>query len=256
MAINLQKGQGINLDKNQFDLSEITIGLGWDVIEDKSSQQKEIKKESIGLRIKGLLGIGKASAQNKHLYAVKRNNPVFRQEETKPYDLDAIAFLLDENNKILNLGNRSPLENGQVVDFVGGDIIFYNNPKHHQGAVSHTGDNRTGEGEGDDEQIVVKLNQLNPVYKKIVFIACIYQGIRKGQHFGLIENAFVRAIDASGKEIVKYNLSKDKIFENKRTIVFAEVVRSAASPNQWRFQAVGDALETDRFGEVLTNYLS
>ena len=253
MAINLEKGQGINLDKNTHDLSEIVIGLGWDVVEEKSTQSKNESRENFLTRFKHLIGLGGAGSGRKYMYSLRRNNPMLRKEETKSYDLDAIAFLLDEKGKVRNLGSRNALDSGQVVDFVGSDIIFYNNPKLPDGSVIHTGDNRTGEGEGDDEQIVVKLNLLDPTYKRIVFIACIYQGIRKNQHFGLIENAFVRAIDAQGREIAKFNLSKNEMFNDKRTIIFAEVIRSGGSQG-WRFQAVGDGLDTDRFGEVLKRY--
>jgi stress response protein SCP2 len=253
MAINLEKGQGINLDKNTHDLSEIIIGLGWDVVEEKAVLQRKETKENFFTKFKNIIGLGNATGR-KYMYSIRRNNPMMRKEETKSYDLDAIAFLLDDTGKVKNLGSRSPLESGQVVDFIGSDIIFYNNPKSTDGAVIHTGDNRTGEGEGDDEQIVVKLASLDASYKKIVFIACIYQGVRKNQHFGLIENAFVRAVDAQGREIAKFNLSRNEAFNNKRTIIFAEVVRTGGTQG-WRFQAVGDALDTDRFGEVLKKYL-
>ena len=141
MAINLQKGQTINLAKDQFDLSRVTIGLGWDV-----------KK-------KGFLA---------SLFS-----------DSNDYDLDAIAFLLDKDGKVARLGNR----------LNGGDVVFYNNLRHFSGNVYHTGDNRTGEGDGDDEQIVVKLNQIGEEYAKIVFIVSIYQGRQKRQDFGQIENA-------------------------------------------------------------------
>jgi len=253
MAINLKKGQSVNLDTNQFDLSEITIGLGWDVIEEDKNK-KIINKSGTGFsKLKSLFGIGKSSNNSKYLYSTNRNKNEKSTEEIKPYDLDCIAFLLGENNKIQNLGRRGSLESGLTVDFIDSDIIFYNNPTHIEGTVIHTGDNRTGEGEGDDEQIIVKLQKLNPKYNKIVFFATIYQGERKGQHFGLIKNAFIRAVDAQGQEIVKYDLSIEKTFDKKCSLIFAEVTRINSS--QWEFQAIGDALQTDRFGEVLKDYM-
>jgi tellurium resistance protein TerD len=252
MAISLQKGQSISLDKNQYDLSQITVGLGWDVVEDRRpAQPVQQKKNGFSNRIKQILGVG--AGQQRSLYSVKRNNPMLRQDETRPYDLDAIAFLLDEDDKIIHKGSRQPLENGQIVDFVGSDIVFYNNPVHPDGNIYHTGDNRSGEGEGDDEQIIVKLNAMDLSYHKIVFMACIYQGVRKNQHFGLLSNAFIRAMDATGQEIVKYNLSGEPGFMNKRSLIFAHVIRTGL--NQWKFQAIGEALETDRFGDVLKTYM-
>ena len=253
MAINLQKGQSVGLDKNQYDLSEITIGLGWDVRVINNSLTQKKSSEDILNKFKSFIGLGEGSFNRKYLYATKRDSKDKSPEETKPYDLDAIAFLLGDDNKIKNLGKRGPLESGLIVDFLDSDIIFYNNPKHRDSTIFHTGDNRTGEGEGDDEQIIVKLNNLNPKYNKIVFFATIYQGQRKGQHFGLIKNAFIRAMDAQGKEILKFDLSIEKAFDKKCSLIFAEVTRT--EHNQWQFQAVGNALPTDRFGEVLKEYM-
>ena len=150
MPINLQKGQTINLDKDQYDLSMITIGLGW-----------AIKKKSGGF-LSGLRGGGQADC-----------------------DLDAIAFLLDKNSKVRNLGREK---------LVGSDVIFFGNLKHPDGNIYHTGDNLVGgEGSDDDEQIVVKLNSMNQAYDRILFLVSIYQGIKKRQHFGMVEKAFIRA---------------------------------------------------------------
>lgn len=204
MSINLQKGQTINLDKSQYDLSMVTIGLGWDVRKPESS---------------GLLG------------------KMFSSKE-EDYDLDAIAFLLDHDEKIANLGEK----------LVGSDVIFFNNQKLPDGTAYSTGDNRTGAGEGDDEQIVVKLNSMNTRYHKILFIVSIYKGIEKKQHFGKIDNAFIRAVDAKGKEIAKYNLSSDASFNNKCSLIFAEVYRKG---EEWKFRAIGEPKSTDSFVQIL-----
>ena len=172
MAINLRKGQTIDLRKNEkgesvYDLSTVTIGLGWDV------KQKETSF------------FGKLLGGNK-------------EEE---YDLDAIAFLLDANGKVANLGRTLQLPNGQQKGLYEGDIIFFNSLKHPSGHIWLTGDNRTGEGDGDDEQIIVKLDMLDEKYQKILFVVSIYQGRQNNQHFSMVENAFIRAVDAKGKEI-------------------------------------------------------
>lgn len=213
MAINLVKGQTIDLRKNDkgesFDLSTVTIGLGWDV-----------RKKSTGF-FGSLLGGGK-------------------EEE---YDLDAIAFLLDGNGKVQNRGKDK---------LVGGDIIFYNSLRHPSGHIWLTGDNRTGAGDGDDEQIIVKLDSLDDKYQKILFVVAIYQGKQNNQHFGMVENAFIRAVDNKGKEILKFSLSGDSTYNGMCSMVFAEVYRKEST---WKFRAIGDPYQYDSFVEILTKYI-
>jgi tellurium resistance protein TerD len=214
MAINLAKGQTIDLRKNDkgesFDLSSVTMGLGWDVRQKKS-----------GGLLGGLLGGGK-------------------EEE---YDLDAIAFLLDANGKVANIGDK----------LIGGDIIFFNSQKHSSGHIWLTGDNRTGAGDGDDEQIIVKLDSLDKKYQKIVFVVAIYKGRENNQHFGMVENAFIRAVDRNGKEIAKYSLSGDATYNGMCSMVFAEVYRKDET---WKFRAIGDPYQFDSFVEILKKYLN
>jgi len=205
MAINLQKGQTINLDKDTNDLSSITIGLGW-----------KIKKKP-GFFAK-MFGGG------------------------DEFDLDAIAFLLDDRGKIRNLGQR----------LVGSDVIFFNNLQHLSGHIVHTGDNLVGgAGIEDDEQIIVKLNALSQQYHRILFIVSIYQGIQKKQHFGEVEKAFIRAVDGRGVEVARYNLAEDSSYNNMCTMTFAEVYRK---DGDWKFRAIGDAFPTDSFLTLLGQY--
>lgn len=219
MAINLVKGQTIDLRKNDkgesFDLSKVTMGLGWDV------RQKNT----------GFLG---------KLFGPK-------EEE---FDLDAIAFLLDGNDKIMNLG-RTINQNGRQVGLFEGDVIFFNSMRHPSGNIWLTGDNRTGAGDGDDEQIIVKLDALDPIYQKIVFVVSIYQGRQNNQHFSMVENAFIRAVDAKGKEITRYSLSGDASLNGMCTMVFAEAYRK---DDGWKFRAIGEPHPTDSFLEVLKKY--
>jgi len=173
MAINLQKGQTIDLRKNEkgesvYDLSTVTIGLGWDVCPPQG----------------GFLG------------------KLFGKKE-EDYDLDAIAFLLDANGKVADLGRTVVSREGRKVALYQGDIIFFNSMKHPSGHIWLTGDNRTGEGDGDDEQIIVRLDSLDQKYQRILFLVCIYQGQQKNQHFGMLQNAFIRAVDGKGKEIAR-----------------------------------------------------
>ncbi len=220
MAINLVKGQTIDLRKNDkgeaFDLSTVTIGLGWDV-----------KQKSSGFLSK-LLGGGK------------------EQE----YDLDAIAFLLDSNDKVINLG-KTVQANNRNISLYEGDIIFFNSMKHPSGHIWLTGDNRTGVGDGDDEQIIVKLDSLDSKYQKILFVVTIYQGRQNNQHFGMVENAFIRAVDNRGKEITKFSLSGDATYNGMCSMVFSEVYRKDGT---WKFRAIGDPYQTDSFVDILKKY--
>lgn len=160
------------------------------------------------------------------------------------FDLDAIAILLDDRGKITNLG-------GQQLQ--GSDVIFFNNLHHYSGCVVHTGDNLVGgAGMQDDEQIIVKLNSLPPQYHRILFLVSIYQGIQKKQHFGEIEQAFMRAVDARGNEIARYNLAEDPAYNNMRTMTFGEVYKK---DNDWKFRALGDAYPTDSFVNLLRQYV-
>lgn len=210
MPISLTKGQTINLDKNEHDLSFMTIGLGW-----KIAQQKK------GGLFGGLL-----------------------QAKQEDLDLDAIAFMLDKNSKFTQLGNER---------MVGGDVVFFNNLQHPSGNVYHSGDNRVGgSGAQDDEQIVVKLNSIGDPYYKILFLVCIYQGQQKHQHFGMVESAYIRAMDAKGKEIARYSLNNDPSYQARCSMVFGEVYRKEGG---WKFRAIGEAHPEDSFVPLLKQHL-
>ncbi|CAD7797416.1 Stress response protein SCP2 [Chryseobacterium aquaeductus] len=220
MAINLQKGQTIDLRKNDkgesiYDLSQVTIGLGWDV------RQKQ----------GGFLG------------------KIFGGKEEE-YDLDAVAFLLDANGKVADLG-RTAMVSGRNVALYGGDVIYFNSMRHPSGNIWLTGDNRTGAGDGDDEQIIVQLDKLDQKYQKILFVVTIYQGRKNNQHFGMVDNAFIRAVDSRGKEITKYSLSGDASMNGMCSMVFAEAYRHNGD---WKFRALGEANQTDNFVDILAKY--
>ncbi len=225
MAISLVKGQTIDLRKNErgesFDLNTVTIGLGWDMKQQKPS----------GGFLGKLLGSGSKEAE---------------------YDLDAIAFLLDANGKVANTGHTVQATNGRNVNLYEGDIIFFNSMKHPSGHIWLTGDNRTGAGEGDDEQIIVKLDALSPKYDRIVFIVSIYQGQQNNQHFGMLKNAFIRAVDSRGKEIARFSLSGEAAYDGMRSMTFAELYRREDS---WKFRAIGNPHPSDSFVEILKGYL-
>lgn len=161
--------------------------------------------------------------------------------------MDVIAFLVGANGKVNNLGRDAQ---GNVT-LQNGDVVFFNNQYHGSGHIWLTGDNRTGAGDGDDEQIIVKLNDLSQQYHKVVFVVQIYKAVENKQHFGQVNNAFIRAVDATGKEMVRFDLSGTGQYEQQRSLLFAELVRETSG---WSFNAVGQASSSDSFVEWLKHY--
>lgn len=149
-------------------------------------------------------------------------------------DCDATAFLCRSNGKVA--GKE--------------DIVYFGNLKHKSGSVNHMGDNLTGEGEGDDEQITVTLNAIPSEYEKLVFVVNIYQARERNQDFGMIENAFIRIVDAdTNKELLKYNLSEK--YDGMTAMIFGEVYRHE---NEWKFSAIGQATKDNSIGDMLKMY--
>jgi tellurium resistance protein TerD len=178
MAIQLSKGQRIDLTKGNPTLQNIVVGLGWD--------------------LKNFDG-GDA------------------------FDLDASAFLLNNQGKC-----RQDL-----------DFIFYNNLVSPDGSVEHTGDNRTGEGDGDDEQIKVHLNKVPSDVDKIAITVTIHDAENRRQNFGQVTNAFVRLVDEDlGSEILRFDLGED--FSIETAVVFCELYRHGS---EWKFNAVGSGYQ-------------
>jgi len=139
------------------------------------------------------------------------------------FDLDASAFLVGENGKVTN-------------DL---DFIFYNNLQGGNGSVIHTGDNRTGEGEGDDEQIKVDFSKVPKHVHKIAITVTIHDAIQRKQNFGQVSNAFVRVInEENNQEVLRYDLAED--FSVETAIVVCEIYRHGG---EWRFSAVGSGFE-------------
>jgi len=136
-----------------------------------------------------------------------------------PLDLDASAFMLAENGKVPDDDH----------------FIFYNQPLSPDKAVHYQGDNQSGAGEGDDELIVVDLERVKGHIRKIVFTVTIYEADLRRQHFGMINNAYIRIVDRiSQKELTRYNLSEK--FTSETAMLFGELYRYN---NSWKFRAVG-----------------
>lgn len=139
------------------------------------------------------------------------------------FDLDASAFLCGENGRVRNEQ----------------DFVFYNNLEHSSGSVIHTGDNRTGEGEGDDEQIIIDFSKVPESIHKIAITVTIYDAVHRGQNFGQVSNAFVRVVnEETGKEVLRYDLSEE--FSVETALVVCELYRYKG---EWRFSAVGSGFQ-------------
>ena len=146
-----------------------------------------------------------------------------RSTDGEDFDLDASVFLLGESGKVR--GDH--------------DFIFYNQLKSSDGSVEHTGDNRTGEGEGDDEAIKVNLSQVPAEVTKLSVVATIHDATARKQNFGMVQNAFIRIVDdSSGREISRYDLAEDCSVET--AMIFGEVYRHAG---EWKFRAVGQGYQ-------------
>lgn len=174
MAINLTKGQKVDLTKGNPGLKKIMVGLGWDVNTFDSGTD---------------------------------------------FDLDASAFLCGANGKCLSEK----------------DFVFYGNLEHESKSVKHMGDNLTGEGDGDDEQIQVDLGVIPANIERIAFTVTIYDADNRKQNFGQISNAFIRIVDeSSNTELIRYDLGED--FSIETAVVVGELYKNNG---EWKFNAIG-----------------
>ena len=167
---------------------------------------------------------------------------------TPAYDLDAVAFLLDEHGKVRNLGKIGA--NGRPT-LEGGDVVFYNALVHPSGKVRLSGDNQSGSTSGDAEQIEVALDTLPDAYRQIIFAVAIYKGHERKQSFAGVRRAHIRAVDGKGQEICRYDIGSDPA-NHACAMTFASVVRGT---NGWNFNAIGEFHDTDRFIDLLKRYL-
>ena len=131
-----------------------------------------------------------------------------------------------------------------------GDVVYFGNLKHSSGAIVHTGDNLTGEGEGDDEQILVDLTAVPQDYDKLVFVVNIYDCESRKQDFGMIANAFIRICDErTGEEFCRYNLSES--YAGMTAMIFGEIYRYNG---EWKFNAIGQGTKDKGLNELARRY--
>jgi tellurium resistance protein TerD len=156
-----------------------------------------------------------------------------RATDGAAYDLDGVVFLLNATGKV-----RSDA-----------DFIFYNNLRSSEGAVVHSGDNRTGAGEGDDETVTIDLSKVPLDVERIALAVTIHEADARRQNFGQVSKAFVRCVNAAnGSEIARYDLSEDGSTE--AAMIFGEVYRNGAD---WKFRAVGQGFNGG-LGPLARNY--
>lgn len=185
MGVSLAKGGNVSLSKEAPGLTNVLVGLGWDV----------------------------------------------RTTTGADYDLDASAILLSASGKVISDAH----------------FVFFNNLTSPDGTVEHTGDNLTGEGEGDDETIKLNLAAMSPDVDRIVFPVSIYEAEERRQSFGQVQNAYIRVLNAeTNQELTRFDLSEDASTET--AMVFGEVYRRGS---EWKFRAVGQGYASGLRGIAL-----
>ena len=196
MSVNLQKGQKVNLRKEDGGaLRRVMVGLGWDEVKQKRG---------------------------------------FFAPKPQDIDCDASVFVC---------------VNGHLMGT--DDIVYFGNLTHKSSCIRHMGDNLTGAGEGDDEQIMVDLASMPSQYDKLVVVVNIYQAAQRKQHFGMIENAFIRIVDAdNNQEMCKYNLSEN--YDGMTAMIFGELY---GYNNEWKFNAIGQGTRDNGLGELANRFV-
>lgn len=130
------------------------------------------------------------------------------------------------------------------------DVVYFGQLRHKSGSVQHMGDNLTGAGDGDDEQIVIDLSKVPNEYDRIVLVVNIYSAAQRKQHFGMIQNAFIRLVDArNGSEMCRYDLTEN--YSGMTALIFGEVYRR---DGEWKFNAIGQGTNDNSIGELVKRY--
>lgn len=187
-----------------------------------------VKPGSAGLK-KIMVGLGWDEVQQKR---------GFFSRKPKDIDCDASVILCGSDGRVINRDTNKC-------------CVYFGNLRHSSGAIEHQGDNLTGGGEGDDEQIMVDLSQLPAEIDKLVFVVNIYDADVRGQHFGMIRNAFIRLVDMSNNtEMCRYNLTED--YDQMTGVVVGEIYRR---DGEWKFNAIGQGVaNASRLSKLIDLY--
>lgn len=150
-------------------------------------------------------------------------------------DCDASVIMLDENGKFKNKK----------------DLIYFGNKESECKSVKHSGDNVTGDGDGDDEQIFVNISKIPANIHRLVFVVNIYDCVKRKQHFGMIQNAFIRIVDGSSNtELTHFKLSEN--YTDIMTLIAGEIYRHNG---EWKFNAIGDGTKDASLSEIIKKYM-
>ena len=191
----------------------------------KKGQKVSLKKGEDSLK-SVMIGLGWDAAE--------RKRTGFFAPKPQSIDCDASAIVL-QSGKLIN----------------NADIVYFGNLQHKSGAIKHMGDNLTGEGVGDDEQIFVDLEHVPAEYDKVVVVVNIYQAVKRNQHFGMIKNAFIRIMDGqSGAEMFRYDLTED--YSGMTAMIFGEVYRHNG---EWKFNPIGQGTNDPGLGELAKRFV-
>lgn len=198
-------------------------------------QKINLKKDNGSSLAKLMIGLGWDPVQPAKSGGGGFFSSLFSSDSAPDIDCDAFVILCKE---------------GKLTDW-DEDCVYFAHKEHASGAITHMGDNRTGDGDGDDEQIMVNLEKVPADYDKLVFAVNIYRCEENKQHFGMIGNAFIRIVDqATGQEFCRYNLSEK--YDGMTAMLFGEVYRYKG---EWKFNALGQGTHDASVSQVMKRFI-
>lgn len=201
----------------------------------KKGQKITLTKDDGASLRRVMVGLGWDEAEQKPIGGIRG---LFGGKPS-PIDCDASAILCGENGKTIT---RDGLES----------CVYFGRLSHPSGSVVHQGDNLTGEGDGDDEQIMVDLERVPANVCRIVIVVNIYDAEKRNQHFGMIDNAFIRLVNLSDNtEFCRYDLSEN--YNNMTGMIVGEIVREG---DKWKFNAIGEAVkQASHLMDIVNRYM-
>lgn len=189
----------------------------------QKGQKVSLTKENPGLSTI-LVGLGWDEVKQSKLFFLKKAEAI---------DCDASAILLKDGKFVMK-----------------SDLVYFGNLSHLSDSVTHMGDNLTGAGDGDDEQILINLTQVPAAYDRIVIVVNIYDAVQRKQHFGMIRNAFIRIVDGrTNREMCRYDLSEN--YAGMTAMIFGELYREGT---EWKFKAIGQGTTDTSVAKTVERY--